>query len=462
MNEIMTAVQQQSRNDLLSFCVYNDKFFEVNKHHILISDKLQAFMRWDIKRLMLQLPPRSGKSRMVCEAIAHWMWLLQGTDIIYTWHSISLLEWFSRQIRERVDSTAYKTLFDNRIKDNNSAIHNWSDTHNNRLMIYWVRWGITWVWGHRIIIDDPYATREDAESDTIRKKVWEWYISTLLSRRHNENAWICVIMQRWREDDLVWQLLEQWWDEWDIVQIPAIEEWESFWASRFSVEELKNIEKNMWAYFFASQYQQDPINEWGWDFKKEYFNYYDSIELSQVKQYLDIVTFVDLAISEKQESDNTAIVTIWLDKRSNNIYVLEIDAGKYLPDMTINKIFETYLKWKPRRIWIEDVQFQRMLIQEVKKQMRIRNIFFVLDSIRPQWEKVARIRSTLQPRYSNKAILHNNEMYELESELLKFPNAKHDDRADALAWAVNMLNTVIINQWSTLVTADYWLDYFLN
>lgn len=439
MDEMIKILQEQSRKDLISFCVYNDKYFEVNNHHIKIAEKLQDFMEWKIKRLILQTPPRSWKSRLICEAIAQWMWKLENTDIIYTWHTISLLEWFSRNIRQRVNSNEYKELFDVKIKDWNSGVNQWSMSNWNQLMIYWVWWAITWKWWHRLIIDDPYSTRQDAESETIRARVIEWYNSTFYSRRHNQNAWICLIMQRWREDDLVWELIKQ--DNREIVKIPAIENGVSFWESRFDMWELENIRKQIWDYFFASQYMQDPINEWWWDFIKDYFQYYDPLIIPQ----LDIVTFIDPAISQKQEADNTAIVTIWLDRRSNNIYVLECLAWKMLPDEIINNTFKTYLKWKPRRVWIEVVAYQKMLALEIKKQMNIRSIYFVLDEVNPQWEKIARIRSILQPRYSNKTIFHNNFLQDLELELLKFPNWKHDDMIDSLSSAINMLNTYNIS-----------------
>lgn len=440
MDEIMQILQQQSRDELISFCVYMDKYFEINKHHEIIAEKLQAFMEWKIKRLILQTPPRSWKSRLVCEAIAQWMWKLENTDIIYTGHTISLLEWFSRNIRQRVDSNEYKQLFTARIKDWNSGVNQWSMTNWNQLMIYWVWWAITWKGWHRLIIDDPYATRQDAESETIRARVIEWYNSTFYSRRHNQNAWICLIQQRWREDDLVWELIKQ--DDWEIVKIPAIEDWKSFWESRFDLNELENIRKQIWDYFFASQYMQDPINEWWWDFIKDYFQYYSDW---LVPKDLEIISFIDPAISQKQEADNTAIVTIWLDKRSNNIYVLDCLAWKWLPDEIIDNVFEIYIKWRPKRIWIEIVQYQKMLAIEIRKQMNIRNVFFTLDEIRPQGEKIARIRSILQPRYSNRAVYHNNWLIDLELELLKFPNWKHDDRIDSLASAVNMLSTFQIH-----------------
>ena len=433
--ETLAFVKNQARKDLLSFCVFSDKFFEINKHHEIIADALQRFMEWKTKKLILQTPPRSWKSRMIQEAISWAFWTVQNTEILYTGHSISLLESFSRNIRDRVNSVEYKALFKDSVKWDNGAISDWGMTNGNKLMIYWVWWGITGKWWHRLIIDDPYATRQDAESDTIRKRVEEWYDSTFLSRRHNSDAGICLIMQRWREDDLVWYILEKE-SDWEIVKIPAIsEEWESFWASRFPVPFLEEMRRNIWDYFFSSQYQQEPFVESGWDFKKEYFQYYE-----QVPENLKIYTFIDPAISQKQEADYTAIVTIWIDS-NNRVFVLDILHDRMNPDELINSTFNTYLKWKPSYIWLETVQYQKMLAFEMRKQMNSRNIFFNLIEVNPMWEKNARIRTLLQPRYSNASVLHPKyhlKTKELELELLKFPNAKHDDIIDSLAGALKI------------------------
>ena len=435
--ETLAFVKNQARKDLLSFCVFSDKFFEINKHHEIIADALQRFMEWKTKKLILQTPPRSWKSRLICEAIAWAFGNIQNTDIIYTWHSISLLESFSRNIRDRVNSPEYKTLFKDTVKWDNWAVWAWSMTNSNQLMIYWVWWGITGKWGNRLIIDDPYATRQDAESDTIRKRVEDWYDSTFLSRRHNSEAGICLIMQRWREDDLVWYILEKEKD-WEIVKIPAInEEWESFWESRFPVPYLEDMRTVIWDYFFSSQYQQEPFIDWGWSFKKDYFMEYENPpSLESLKVY----TFIDPAISQKQEADFTAIVTIGIDQ-NNRIYVLDIFHERVEPSDSINALFEIVKKYRPDRVWVEVVAFQKMLALEIRKQMNIRNTFFNLDEITPMWEKNSRIKTILEPRYSNINILHpkyNKNTKDLELELLKFPNGKHDDIIDALSWVVRM------------------------
>ena len=143
-SKTLNVLKGQARKDLLSFCVYTDKFFEVNKHHVTIAEELQAFMEGKTKRLILQTPPRSGKSRLVGEAIAWSMGAMNRRDVIYAGHSINLLEGFSRNIRGRVESMEFRSLFPNvKIKEGNAAINDWATTNDNRLMIYGVGGGIT-------------------------------------------------------------------------------------------------------------------------------------------------------------------------------------------------------------------------------------------------------------------------------------------------------------------------------
>ncbi len=96
-------------------------------------------------------------------------------------------------------------------------------------------------------------------------------------------------------------------------------------------------------------------------------------------------------------------------------------------------------------IGFENVSYQKMLILEFKKQMSIRNKFYVVEEITPMGEKEARIKALLEPRYANYKIYHlmnHLPTKELEAELLKFPNGKHDDRIDALASAVKMTQAI--------------------
>lgn len=463
MNDL-AFFKSMAKNDLLSFCSYTDKFFSIVEIHKKMAKALTDIKDGKVKRLILELPPRSWKSRITSEFVAWYLWHHPEKDIILTGHGSSLLEWFSRNIRDRINSKEYMDIFNTKLSDGNTAVKSWKTSEGGEFSIFWVGWGITGKWGHLLIIDDPYATREDAESETIKTKTWDWYKSTFLSRRQNEDSAIVVIMQRWAEDDLVGRLLEESSDDWTRISIPAID-WEgkSFWPEKFSVGYLEEMRKEIGEYFFMSQYQQDPVNEWSWAFLRDYFQYSWNIEGTEIARRLDIVTFLDPAISKKQEADSSAIVTIWLDPVTNLIYVLEVKKLKEEPDKIIDEVFHTVHKysvmWNSFKFGIEVVQFQKMLALEIQKQMRVRNKFFILEEVRPTGEKEARIRSMLQPRYSNRSIIHNKNVFntnELESELLKFPNGKHDDLIDALSSGMTLIEASNLGDvWEEVITFDY-------
>ena len=435
--------KEQSRADLLAYAVYCDKYFEISPHHILIADHLDKLMKWDIQNLIISMPPRAWKSRLMQEFISKLYWDYPRTDILYTGHSLNLLEWFSRNIRNRIQTREYQSLYDTKISGDSWAVKNWNVEWWWEFAIYWVGWGITGKWGNILIIDDPYSSRQDAESDTVRRTVSNWYWSTLLTRKQDDKAKQILIMQRWREDDLAGEILEREWNKWTELKIPALnDEWDSFWSSKFSKEYFEDLRRSN-PLFFESQYQQNPINSENGDFVRSYFTYYKDIDIQALKKYLSIVTFVDPAISQNQEADNTAIITAWIDTRSNFIYVLEVEADKMLPDEIIDRTFERQRKWW-WKVWVENVAYQKMLILEMQKQMRMRNHFFTLEEVRPNTEKNAKIRTLLQPRYASHSILHSVGMQELEAELLKFPNGKHDDRIDALSGCIQLFSTNLV------------------
>ena len=438
---------EMARDNLLSFAVFTDQFFDILLHHKKIAKALHNLMNGDIQNLIISMPPRAGKSRLMQEFIAYLFWKNPNTTVLYTGHSLNLLQWFSRNIRNRIQSDEYKALFDSRIASDSSAVNNWNIAKWWEFAIYGVGGGITGKGWEYLIIDDPYATRQDAESSTIRKTVSDWYWSTFLSRKQSDKAKQIIIMQRWREDDLVGEILEREKDNWTELKIPALDEnGESFWAEKFSKEYFEEIKAKS-PLFFYSQYQQEPFSEWDGDFKKDYFRKIDISEIADKFSRMHIATFIDPAISQKQEADNTAIVTIAIDTMSNFYYLLEVKKLKEQPDRIMRELFETAKywmgKWLTYKVWIEVVHYQKMLALAIRDKMRQEDFYFHLEEITPRWEKEARIRSILQPVYSSGRMTHTHtqNIDEYELELLKFPNGKHDDMIDACASAVSILNS---------------------
>ncbi len=442
------AKRELCRRHLKHYVPYVDPFFGTKKwylmkdFHEVISDKIQQLYQgtlmkdWKVcKRLMISVPPQHWKSTISSQRFPLWAYNDNPTlSTVLASYSQELSKSHLSKMRQIMDWDRAKNIWKiNLTKDTATSFETkewWEFTAVG------VGWSLTGKPVDVGIIDDVHKDRLEYESDTIRNGVWDWYTSVFLSRLHNESIQL-LVMTRWWEDDLFWRILELEWELWYVLNIPAVTDYsleKVIFPERFDYKLLMQ-KRNMNERDFQSLYMWDPINEWGWDFKKEYFQYYE-----QVPENLKIYTFIDPAISDKQEADYTAIVTIWIDS-NNRVFVLDILHDRMNPDELINSTFNTYLKWKPSYIWLETVQYQKMLAFEMRKQMNSRNIFFNLIEVNPMGEKNARIRTLLQPRYSNASVLHPKyhlKTKDLELELLKFPNAKHDDIIDSLAWALKI------------------------
>lgn len=450
-----------AKKSLKFFMLYSDPYaqapwwsYQIKDFHKKIIDTLERVEKGEIKRLIINVPPQHGKSSV--SSVGYPAWTLGKNpyqNVVLASYSAELSEWFSRKTREILRDPLYKWLFGDILSPDSQSITEW-----NTIKWWWYR--AVWVWGSltgktadKIIIDDPHKDQEEAQSQWMRNKVWDWYTSVPLTRAHNNTA-IIIIMTRWHEDDLCGRLIEKEWEDREILNIPVFNEDGTVIRPEKHPAELVNKKRwTMGETMFQALYMGDPINEWGWDFKSEYFQYYEKGEIRDqfwvnYTKDLQVMTFIDPAISQKQTADNTAIVTVWLDKKNNNVYVIDITSGKFTPDEIIRHTFNIVNTYRPSKVGIETNQFQKMLEIEIRKEMRKRNSFFVLEWQRSSMNKEAKIKSVLQNRYANAAVIHQKRwiwVSELESQALKFPNWKHDDILDSLAMAIMMLSAVSVN-----------------
>lgn len=446
MSSDLEIIKQQARDSLVSYSIYTDQFasnpfrsYTPKPYHIQICRTLESVFYWKEKYVIISVPPQHWKSTIVSQNFPSWaLWKDPTLQFALASYWSNLSEWFSRKCRDLMKTPQYKSLFWNILKDDWQAVQERFTEKGWRFTSAGIWWPLTWKPVDIFIIDDYLKDNEEAQSKVIRDKIWERYFGTALSRMHKDSKMIIIATRR-HEDDLIWKILENNWLQFKVINIPVYDNNnEPIRPERFPKDFLE-MKRTANERLFQAMYMWDPINEWWWAFKND-FMYYERWEL-QGKD-LEIVTYIDPAISQKQTADYTAIVTAWRDKKSNYIYVLDIVHEKILPDEIIDKVFEVVKTFKPDKVWIETNQYQKMLHDEIQKQMRIRNVFFYLDWQPSRGEKEARILSTLQPRYSNHSILHQKYWYnvnELETELLKFPNWKHDDIIDSLAWAIRML-----------------------
>ena len=452
MKDKTIFLRKAAENDLINFCMATDRKYEVNWHHDLIAKTLMKALervnKGEKSRIILQLPPRHGKSELATIKFPAWaLGKFPELEFIISSYSTELASEFGRKARDLMNDENYQALFDTRLKMDTKSKQRWLTKKNGGYTATGVGGSITGRGFNVGIIDDPIKNREEADSEVYRDKIWNWYNSTFYTRQNGYGA-IIVILTRWHLDDLAGRLIEKMeddqkggmidMDEWEVISFPAIAEddeplrkkGDPLWASKFGLDKLQNIKNQIDVYDWSSLYQQNPILSETQEFKSDWFRYFEENDLPK---NLVCTTTVDMAISQKETADNTVIRTVGKEPDKPNWYLLEETSGRLDPLQTIDAIFVHYEKYRSA-VWIETVAYQKALEYFLIEEQKKRQIYFTINNLKrnTSTSKEIRVRGLI-PLYKAGIIFHRHSDKDLERELLQFPKGKRDDRVDALA-----------------------------
>lgn len=437
---------EPQRKSLYEYLLYyrekeKKRKLDPNRHLELICRKLEDVFYGRIKRLMINVPPRSLKTEIVSITFPAWcLWHKNDMKFMDISYSSWLAEDNSSACRAMYNSATYKSVFPyaSEVSDTQDTKKFWRTKNGWHYYAAWSTGTITWKWCDIMLIDDPMKP-DDAMSETVRPSINNNYHDTLKSRLNsmNEGA-IIIIMQRLHDDDLCWHLidLEQKGigEKREKVIIPAIAEedephrktGESFFPKRFPLEVLDVLRREK-PIRFSCQYQQSPTSKETQEFHLERFRYHGEGGVDTPK-HGRVFTTCDPAFKQKQYNDNTCIMTAKFVQ--DRMYILEYTVGKFTADKMIQLLIYHVTKWQPEKIWIEAFQAQSLISTFLKNELKKRGKYANIEEIRQTGDKLAKIRK-LVPLYRNGLIYHKRGMHELENELVRFPRGKHDDIIDA-------------------------------
>lgn len=217
--------------------------------------------------------------------------------------------------------------------------------------------------------------------------------------------------------------------KWDIVYEKAIRDDGSlFFPQRLTQDFLDTAKKKMGSYMFANQYQNEIVPEGEQVFKPQWIKYWTELP-KNVNKY----AFIDPAISQEDSADFTGIAIVAVDVE-NNYYVEYAERKKINPTKIVDLCFNIARIYNVKCIGIEDVAYQKALLYMIDTESKRRQVVLPIKGIKPgnDLSKEARIMG-LVPRFEWSRIFLRTGMYDLESELLQFPRAAHDDVLDALS-----------------------------
>lgn len=302
-----------------------------------------------------------------------------------------------------------------------------------------------------IIEDDTVAPEKDSLKGTIQQptqleieKAIGWHKLAMPLQIHPSDSIRIVVGTRWAERDLIGYILANE-PEYELLTYSALKQGETaikeenvVW-SRYGVEVLKQIERDMGPYMFSTLFLNLPLNDIDAIFKRDWILYFDTWNKAE-GQRMVFCTSVDPAVADSAETsdpDYNVVLTTGIDPRTGYVYVVKYTRARMNPGELINAILEHNRLFHPVVIKIESIAYQRTINYWLKRQREKLGIRFFVEEVKSHGKlsKKDRIRA-LQPFFADGIIFIRPHMGELERELLGFPNGAHDDIIDALCMHV--------------------------
>ena len=435
-----------------SFLEFEAANFQHNWHLEVLAAKLEDVRHGRCKRLILNVPPRHLKSFAVSIA---WPALVLGHDpakkILSVTYAQDLSDNLARRSRALMTSPFYEALFDTRISKGREAVSDFETTEGGYRLSTSIGGVLTGRGADIIIIDDPIKA-DDAQSESRRRSVNEWYDNTLRSRLNNqETGAIIIVMQRLHADDLVAHVQQT--DDWEVLSFPAVAEQDESYAiitpygykhiqrkvgeilqpTLLSRTTLDAQRRAMTEYNFAAQYQQDPQPPAGIIVKREWLRFYEPAHLPE--KFDQVVQSWDTA-NKDSELANFSVCTTW-GLKNRHIYLLDVYRRKLnFPDLkrSVRSLADQH---SADVVLIEDKASGTSLIQELQAD----GFWKVRAAPSLDGNKIMRLHGQTAKIDGGFALFPKQAPW-LDTylhELVGFPNTKHDDQVDstvfALAWS---------------------------
>ncbi|KKK82029.1 hypothetical protein LCGC14_2807480, partial [marine sediment metagenome] len=315
------------------------------------------------------------------------------------------------------------------------AAHEWGTKQGGSYYAVGIGGGLTGRGFNIGIIDDPVKDEEEAASQTIRDKVWDWY-QKVFRTRAEPGAAIIIVMTRWHQADLVGRLLKQAQedpaaDQWKVLHFKALEEGKALWPERYPIEVLEKIRSSIGGRAFESLYQGNPTIAEGQIIKREWWRYFRERPI-----FTRTIHSWDTAFKAKQLNDYS-VCTVW-GEAGNGYYLLDVWRDKVeFPELKRVAV-ALYERDKPDLVIVEDKASGQSLIQELQRNTRIPVLPVKVDR-----DKVARAYAATPLIEAGKVLLPELApwLFDYIEELSAFPNAAHDDQVDSTTQALSFMRT---------------------
>ena len=431
--------KEKAQNNFLYFTKHIWPEFIEGKHHKIISEKFDKLATGEIKRLIVNMPPRHTKSEFASTLLPAWMIGREPKlKIIQTTHTGELAVRFGRKAKTLIDSPEYQEIFQTSLREDSQAAGRWETAQGGEYFAAGVGGAITGRGADLLIIDDPHS-EQDAMNMTALERAYEWYTSGPRQRLQPGGKIVCV-MTRWNTKDLTGILLknqsEPKSDQWDIVEFPAImPSGKPVWPEYWKLDELESVKASLSLGKWNAQWMQNPTSEEGAILKREWWKDWDKDYIPKLEH---VIQSYDTAFMKKETADYSAITTwgIFRENEDSPAQLLLLDAVKdrfEFPELR-RVAKEQYDYWQPETVLVEAKASGLPLTYE------LRNMGIPVVNYTPSRgnDKHTRVNS-VAPLFESGNIwapLSKQFAQEVIEECAAFPFGDHDDLVDSTTQAV--------------------------
>jgi predicted phage terminase large subunit-like protein len=420
--------------------------FISGRHHAKMASAFERVASGELKRLIINMPPRHTKSEFASYLLPAWfLGKYPDKKVIQTSHTAELAVGFGRKVRNLVDKDEYKRIFPGvALQTDSKAAGRWATNKGGDYFAIGVGGAVTGKGADLLVIDDPHSEQEAAlaeNSPEIYDKTYEWYTSGPRQRLQPGGS-IIIVATRWAKRDLVGQVLkasvQRGGDDWEVIEFPAImESGDPLWPEFWSLTELQALKRELPNSKWMSQYQQNPTSETSAIVKREWWQLWDKEEPPKCEFTL---MAWDTAFEKTQRADYSAL-THW------GVFYKEDDAGLMQTNIILLNAFrermefprlkkvalEQYKEWEPDSIIIEKKASGAPLIYE------LRAMGIPVQEFTPTRgnDKITRLNAVSDLFASGKVWAPGNHWAEeVIDEVASFPAGEHDDYVDSVSLAL--------------------------
>jgi predicted phage terminase large subunit-like protein len=443
----MARTRENARVDFLDFVRHVWPAFIAGDHHKIMANAFERVAKGELKRLIINMPPRHTKSEFASYLFPAWfLGNHPEKKVIQTAHTAELAVGFGRKVRNLFENPDFTEVFPNiSLSADSKAAGRWSTSKNGDYFAIGVGGAVTGKGADILIIDDPHSEQEaamGAYNPDVYDKVYEWYTSGPRQRLQPGGS-IIVVMTRWSTRDLTGQIIKSSTqkvgaDEWEVIELPAIlPSGKPLWPEFWPIEQLEALKAELPVSKWNAQYQQNPTSEEGALIKREWWNVWEDEEPPTCTA---IIQSWDTAFLKTQRSDYSACTTWGVfyhpDSTGNevpNLILLDSLKEKYeFPELK-KVAYEHYWQWEPDQMIVEKKASGAPLIFE------LRAMGIPVTEFTPSrgQDKIARVNAVTDLFASGMVWAPPTRWAdELIEECAAFPAGDHDDLVDSMTQAL--------------------------